>query len=81
MSTVFHCILCPSEADGKHPAFTSSTAMQTHLVTVHQAPPRFALKERQRFFGTHATITHLDIEDANGRIVGHAETITGRGAQ
>ena len=77
MSTIFHCILCPTEADGKHPAFTSSTAMQTHLVTVHQAPPRFALKERNRFFGD-STVTQLDIEDANGRVVGHAETITGR---
>jgi hypothetical protein len=78
MSTVFHCILCPTEADGHYPEFTSSTAMQTHLVTVHHAPPRFALKERQRFFGAHATITHLDIEDANGRIVGHAQTTTKR---
>ena len=77
MSTVFHCILCPPEADVQYPEFTSSTAMQTHLVTVHQAPPRFRLKERQRFFGDR-TITHLDIEDANGRVVGHAETITGR---
>ena len=78
MSTVFHCILCPTEADGRYPEFTSSTAMQTHLVTVHQAPPRFALKERQRFFGDR-TITQLDIVDATGRIVGTAETITGRG--
>jgi hypothetical protein len=78
MSTVFHCILCLPEADGTRPAFTSSTAMQTHLVTVHQSPPRFALKERNRFFGDH-TVTQLDIEDANGRVVGHAETVTGRG--
>jgi len=78
MSTVFHCLLCPAEADGHYPAFTSSTAMQTHLVTVHQAPPRFALKERNRFFGD-STVTQLDIEDANGRVVGHAETVTGRG--
>jgi hypothetical protein len=78
MSTVFHCILCPTEADGHYPEFTSSTAMIAHLITVHYAPPRFRLKDRQRFFGD-LTITHLDIEDADGRVVGHAETITGRG--
>ena len=79
MSTVFHCILCPPEADGHYPEFTTPDAISDHLVTVHQAPKLYLMKETQRLFGDHATITQYDIVDADQRIVGHAQTVTGRG--
>ena len=81
MSTVFSCILCLPEAGGTHPEFHSGDALSEHLDTAHQAPKRYVMREKQRLFSLHATITQWTVEDANGRIVGHAQTITGRGAQ
>jgi hypothetical protein len=78
MSTVFHCILCPTEADGHSPEFTTPDAISDHLATVHHAPKLYLMKETQRLFGDHATITQYDIVDADQRIVGHAQTVTGR---
>jgi hypothetical protein len=79
MSTVFHCILCPTEADGHHSEFATGNALNEHLDTVHAAPKRYMMRETQRLFSLHATITQWTVEDATGRIVGHAQTITGRG--
>ena len=79
MSTVFHCILCPTEADGHYPEFTTPDAISDHLATVHQAPKLYLMKETQRLFSLRAAITRWNIEDATGRIVGHAETTTKRG--
>ena len=78
MSTVFHCILCLPEADGKHPEFHSGDALSEHLDTAHQAPKRYVMRETQRLFSLHATIIQWNVEDADGRIVGGAQTITGR---
>jgi hypothetical protein len=80
-TTVFHCILCPTEADGHYPEFATPDAISDHLVTVHQAPKLYLMKEQQRLFGDHATITQYTIEDADGRIVGHGQTVVKRGAQ
>ena len=77
-TTVFHCILCLPEADGKHPEFAGGNALSEHLATVHQAPKPYIMHQAQRLFGDHATITRWNIEDATGRIVGHAQTVTGR---
>jgi hypothetical protein len=78
MSTVFHCLLCPTEADGTYPEFATGDAMKEHLFTVHHAPKRYLMTETQHMFNEHAFITQWKIEDATGRIVGHAQTITGR---
>jgi len=77
-TTVFHCILCPTEADGHYPEFAGGNALSEHLATVHQAPKPYVMREKQRLFGDHATITQYDIVDADQRIVGHAQTVTGR---
>jgi hypothetical protein len=77
-TTVFHCLLCPIDADGHYPEFTSGTAMKTHLDTVHSAPKRYVMMETQHMFNEHAFITQWKIEDANGRIVGGAQTVTRR---
>ena len=79
MSTVFHCLLCAKEAGGKHPEFHSGTALSEHLATTHDAPKRYVMRQTQRLLGTHATIIQWDVVDADQRIVGNAETITGRG--
>ena len=78
MSTVFHCILCLPEAGGKHPEFATGDALSGHLDTVHAAPEPYVMREKQRLFRLHATITQWTVEDATGRIVGGAQTITGR---
>jgi hypothetical protein len=78
MSTVFHCLLCPPEADGKHPEFATGDALSAHLATTHDAPKRYVMREKQRLFSLHATITQWNVEDADGRIVGGAQTVTGR---
>ena len=77
-TTVFHCLLCPKEADGHYPEFATGTALSEHLDTVHQAPKRYVMREKQRRFSLHATITQWNVEDADGRIVGGAQTVTGR---
>ena len=77
-TTVFQCLLCPKEADGHYPEFATGTALSEHLELAHHAPKRYVMRQTQRLLGTHATIIQWDVVDATGRIVGHAETITGR---
>ena len=77
-TTIFHCIICPTEADGRYPEFSTGDALSAHLATTHDAPKRYVMRETQRLFSLHATITQYDIVDADQRIVGHAQTVTGR---
>jgi hypothetical protein len=79
MSTVFHCILCLPEAGGTHPEFATGDALSEHLESAHQAPKPYVMREKQRLFSLHATIIQWDVVDAAQRVVGKAETITGRG--
>ena len=78
-TTVFHCLLCPPEAGGTHPEFATGDALSEHLATTHDAPKRYVMRQTQRLFGTHATIIQWDVVDASGRVVGRAQTVTGRG--
>ena len=78
MSTVFHCILCPKEADGHYPEFATGDALSEHLATTHDAPKRYVMRQTQRLLGTHATIIQWDVVDAAQRVVGKAQTVTGR---
>ena len=78
-TTVFRCLPCSPEADGTHPEFATGTALSEHLATTHDAPKRYVMRQTQRLLGTHATIIQWDVVDADQRIVGNAETITGRG--
>jgi hypothetical protein len=77
-TTGFHCILCPTEVDGYYPEFATGTALSQHLHSAHKAPKPYIMHQAQRLFGDHATITQYDIVDADQRIVGHAQTVTGR---
>ena len=77
-TTVFHCILCLPEADGKHPEFTTGDALSEHLDTAHDAPKRYVMRQTQRLLGTHATIIQWDVVDAAQRVVGKAQTTTKR---
>jgi hypothetical protein len=79
-TTVFHCLLCAKEADGTRPEFHTAKAISEHLDATHHAPKRYVMREVHRLFGTHATtIIQWDVVDADQRIVGKAETVTGRG--
>jgi hypothetical protein len=77
-TTIFHCILCPAEADGKHPEFATGTALSEHLATTHDAPKPYVMRQTQRLLGTHATIIQWDVVDAAQRVVGKAQTTTKR---
>jgi hypothetical protein len=67
------------EADGHYPEFATGTGLGEHLDTVHQAPKPHIMHQAQRIFTEHVTVTQWNIEDAQGRIVGHAQTVAKRG--